>query len=610
MSKRKKIIVGISIAVAFIVVLTAAVYFKKDKSEVYIPPETIELGRQDLKNIISVSGSLESVKKRVITSELTDQKILKLHVSVGDRVREGDIIASLDTAPIEDKLKILKDSVSTAAQKTAVDKNLAVRNLNSTLENSEIEKSRAQDAVSQANSALEKAKSESAQAKSVYEQEKASIQSKEAALSNARKESEDAKTNVQQQEKLTADTKELLELKQAGKPQMEEASARKETELNAASTAYETAKIYFEGIAPDESQAPEVIEAARADMEDKKSLMQAVQADYDSIKSQKQVLEEECSALEVTLSLLKNDLELAVNDYEKKSEAAAGSENALSAGRDAAAAKEGAYKQSDASVAAAGSEYKKSIQSGEDVIRSSTKTYADQQDSLRSIEIAAAGSNIQEKMDIKKYQRQLEDCSVKAMSEGVITSLGVQEGAVYKSGEIATIQDTENFIVTALIDQYDIGKLQEGMPAQIQAAAAGDQIIKGRVSFISPVPKLQTNISGTNESNNASSADYPIEIELSESSRQLRLGMKTKTSIIVSAADNVLAVPYNCIAEDKEGNSVIRILDNQIEKQIKVKTGLETDYFVEIKGKDLKEGMKIIVSADNAEALEEGNSKK
>lgn len=599
MSGKKKIFTGSLIAVAIIAVFSSVVYSRQKPKEVLEPPQTISLEKQNLQNVISVTGTLESAEKRIITSELTGQKALKIHVKAGDAVKEGDIIASLDPAPIEDKLKVLRESVNTFYQKTAIEKELAARNLEATVETSSIEKARIQDAINSANNTLEKTKEESAQAKALLEQEKSSLSGRENTLHNARKERENAGQHMKDTMSRLTDAKALFELKQGEKPPLEETASQKETELKEANSAYESAKAIFEGIAPDESQTPEAIEAAREEMENQKTRLESVQAEYDTIGSQLSALNNELTALSESVVNLENAYKQAEADYQQKSEAADSSETALSASKEAAAAKESAYKQSDAAVAAAANDYKKTLQSDEDITRNSEKSIADLQDNLKGIHITEAGSNLQEKMDIKKYERQLEDCIIKAPIGGIITSLGIQEGDAYKGGEIATIQNTGKLVVAASIDQFDIAKIRNGMSSEIQAVSAEDEKIKGKVSFISPIPKSQPVTAGTNE-NSSSSTDYPIEITIPASNHLLRLGMKAKTNIIVAEAKNVYAVPYNCIITDEQGNSIIEVLENDISRIIKIEKGLETDYFVEIKSKELKKGMKVIVPLEAA----------
>lgn len=601
MTLKKKIMISLCVTVVTTVIFSAVIINRRRAAEQPpAPPETVSLDRQNLQNIISITGNLESEGKRVITSELTDHKVVKLYVKAGDRVKEGDEIAALDTTPIEDKLKILRESVAAAAQKADIEESLAVRNLESTLQGSEIEKARAQKQIEAANSALEKAKQESEHTKSLYNQEQSKIQEKETTINQLRQESERIKNSMTEMTALLASIKEEREAAVSEKAQLEETEAQKEAEVREAQASFETALAIFESMAADETQTAENIEAARGEMEDKRTKMQEAETEAARLNSLIAEAGEKLQRIQESEEVVGADYTKAESDLQHKSEALAETENAYAAAKDMASAKESELKQSNAAITTAGADYEKSRQSSEDISRNSGKSIADLQDSLKSVEITKAGSNLQEKMDIKKYERQLDDCVIKAAADGVITSLGIQEGDVYKGGEIVTIQDTEHLKAVALADQFDIIKLQKDMKAEIQPASSEEEKIHGKLSFISPIPKSQPAAGAPND-NTSSAVEYPVEIAFHSAGRQLRVGMKVKINIVLEEVKNAFAVPYNCITTNEQGNTVITVLENEMQKTIKVKQGLETDYYVEIKSKDLKKGMKVIVPASQSE---------
>lgn len=603
MTLKKKIMISVCVTVITAAIFSAVIINRrKAAGQPPVPPETVSLDKQNLQNIISITGNLESEEKRVITSELTDHKVVKLYVKEGDRVSEGDEIAAFDTTPIEDKLKILRESVAVAAQKADIEESLAVRNLESTLQGSEIEKARAQKQIEAANSALEKAKQESEHTKSLYHQEKSKIQEKETTINQLRQESERIKNSMTEMTALLASIKGERETAISEKTQLEEAAAQKEEEVREARPAYETALAIFESMAADETLTAEDIEAARGEMEDKKTKLQEAETEAARLNSLIAEAGEKLQRIQESEESVGADYTKAESDLQHKSEELAETENAYAAAKDMAAAKESELKQSNAAIATAGADYEKSRQSSEDISRNSGKSIADLQDGLKSVEITKAGSNLQEKMDIKKYERQLDDCVIKAAADGVITSLGIQEGNVYKGGEIVTIQDTEHLKAVALADQFDIIKLQKDMKAEIQPVSSEEEKIHGKISFISPIPKSQPAPGGPND-NTPSTVEYPVEIAFHSVNKQLRVGMKVKINIVLEEVKNAFAVPYNCITTDEQGNTVITVLENEIQKTIKVKQGLETDYYVEIKSKELKKGMEVIVPAAQSESM-------
>ena len=52
-------------------------------------------------------------------------------------------------------------------------------------------------------------------------------------------------------------------------------------------------------------------------------------------------------------------------------------------------------------------------------------------------------------------------------------------------------------------------------------------------------------------------------------------------------------MPYDCVETKEDGTSIIYVDEGGQRKEMTVEKGMETDYFAEIKGKDLKEGMTV-----------------
>lgn len=89
--------------------------------------------------------------------------------------------------------------------------------------------------------------------------------------------------------------------------------------------------------------------------------------------------------------------------------------------------------------------------------------------------------------DLKKS---LEDTILKAETSGKITDLKVNVGSICK-GDVATIQSTDQLVLSVSIPEYAINKVQVGMPASITSDAASGEI-RGTVSASPPPPEAAT----------------------------------------------------------------------------------------------------------------------
>lgn len=244
--------------------------------------------------------------------------------------------------------------------------------------------------------------------------------------------------------------------------------------------------------------------------------------------------------------------------------------------------------------------YKDAVQKQQDTAVTDDRTVAQQDSALDSAKLDAQSVNSGEvAQTIDDLQKQKDACTVVAPIDGTITSLKVEVGEIYKGNEIAVIQNEEELLVNATVDQYTISDITEGMNTIIKTDTTGDLEMQGTLSFVSPVPKSDIDSNGKT----TVTTDYEIQADFAEQNERLRLGMNAKTTILIAEAKNVLSVPGSCIQTDGDRKFVTVLVDEATgeTKDIDVTTGLETDYDVEVKGKGLEEGMQVIIPDASAE---------
>lgn len=105
---------------------------------------------------------------------------------------------------------------------------------------------------------------------------------------------------------------------------------------------------------------------------------------------------------------------------------------------------------------------------------------------------------------------------------------------------------------------------------------------------------------------------YTVTIVVNTPCDQLKIGMTAKLSIILQQGENVLSVPFDALQQADDGSYYIEEITSVNEdgtsetKQIPVTTGLESDYYVEITGDDVKEGMEVLIpEAEGGNSLED-----
>lgn len=184
--------------------------------------------------------------------------------------------------------------------------------------------------------------------------------------------------------------------------------------------------------------------------------------------------------------------------------------------------------------------------------------------------------------------------SVAAPISGYIITMDVEEGNNYAQGNtVFTMADTSGFTVEATVNEYDIANVYEGLPAKVKFEATGEETFDGEVTFVSLASNAS--ISNNAQSGSSSVASYKVKIKMNAADKRMRVGMTAKASVILDSAKNVLCVPYDCVQQNEDdGSFFVTVLeDDGTKKDVKVTKGLESDYYVEIKGDGLKKGMNV-----------------
>lgn len=202
---------------------------------------------------------------------------------------------------------------------------------------------------------------------------------------------------------------------------------------------------------------------------------------------------------------------------------------------------------------------------------------------------------------LKELKDQKNDCVVYAPCSGVVTAVKVSVGDTNTPGAtIITIQDTSTLVISSIVDESDILKLEEGMKASVTTKATGEEVMEGTLTRVTRV-KSEPGADGT--------SGYETEITLDNT--DLLIGMTAKARIVLHEKKNVLSVPYDLIQYDEDGNAfVMAAVDNGdgsgmatvVRKNVQV--GEEINYYTEIIGGDLVAGDQIFFDT----AVEEGAS--
>ncbi|MEI8216947.1 MAG: efflux RND transporter periplasmic adaptor subunit [Eubacteriales bacterium] len=205
---------------------------------------------------------------------------------------------------------------------------------------------------------------------------------------------------------------------------------------------------------------------------------------------------------------------------------------------------------------------------------------------------------------VSKLQDQLNDSAVKAPIDGSVTMVNATVGNM-ASGILFDIENVNNLKITTGIKEFDVSKVKVGQKVEIKTDSTGDKIINGLVTMISPAADK-----GTNGQTVASSdVKFAADISIVDRDPNLKIGMNARMNIAIAEKLNIYFVPFDAVTQNKAGDNVVYIAEKQGQsytvKEIPIKTGMETDLYIEISGTGIADGVFVI---NNPTSLKPGDS--
>ena len=643
MVKKKMIISGVCVLAAAAVV-GGLVLGKSGTAQTLVSTELLQ--QMDLQNTVSLTGVVDTENGRKVYSTLS-YLVESVNVEVGDTVEEGDVLAKLKTSDLELDIAQQRAAVdasnSQAAHQIEVSRKAyenAKENYENGLDSSAISAdqsvTQADYNVEQAKQQLESAKAAVSDAQENYritrDQLNGNVTSAEEALRDAKDALSEAQSAydsaVAGQQSALEQAKQTFEQQtadyQAAKTEWTHLEQTYLTDINNAreveSQANKDLKAYVEqyknehdGTEPDESDpgykdavkkvkdAEAAVQNARETYVQQKSIFQNIQDGYNqamtdyqsqvaSISSSSASAQSGVAAAQSGVATAEAQLDAAKDAQNGASVAQLeqGIDSAKRGVESAALQKEQAEDQADSA----------------EQLRDATNNQIEQQietlqDSLISSQLAAESNRSQE-IAIEKLQNTLDEATITAPVSGVVTAVYAKVGEP-GNGLLFVIEDTESLKVTTYIKEYDIGNITEGMKVTIKSDATGDKEIPGTITYIAPAA-VKTDTGTTKTTDNNSTVEFEAEVQVDEQNSGLRIGMNTRLTVLVDERDDVYGVPYDSVVEKADGTQVLYVAEPQssegkdtyVVTEVPVTTGLETDFYVEVSGDSITDGMIVL----------------
>ena len=192
---------------------------------------------------------------------------------------------------------------------------------------------------------------------------------------------------------------------------------------------------------------------------------------------------------------------------------------------------------------------------------------------IASQDLTHKSDTITNEAEIAKLKEKLENGQVIATMDGTVTAVNVTAGQAYSGSDGVVLDNLSKMKVSADIDEAHIADLQVGTRVRVKTDSTGTAELTGTVTFTSPTPTKETS-NNTNASNGSTSATssnsqntktratYKVEVTLDEPNDRLRIGMTATIDFIVASAQNVIAVPSSCLIDDGAGNYFVNVISS------------------------------------------------
>jgi HlyD family secretion protein len=193
-----------------------------------------------------------------------------------------------------------------------------------------------------------------------------------------------------------------------------------------------------------------------------------------------------------------------------------------------------------------------------------------------------------EKGRIRMSNRDI-DSLLRSPISGIVLSQSVFQGdpivplTNFQPGtELCSLADMASLLFKGTVDEIDVGKIVEGMDADIQIGALPDAKIPGRVDRIFPKAKKE---------GNATLFDIWIGIK-DAAGVTLRAGFSATASIRIRESRQVVLIPERLVLFEN-GKRLVEVPDGEKTKKVEIRTGLSDGLNIEVL-EGLKEGDQVV----------------
>lgn len=202
----------------------------------------------------------------------------------------------------------------------------------------------------------------------------------------------------------------------------------------------------------------------------------------------------------------------------------------------------------------------------------------------------------QAEQSLKQAQLKLDQATLKAPFDGVVTAVDIVPGSAASSATTAiSLIDRSTLHVDLKLSENDVAKVQLGQPVTLTIDALKDWKADGTVSYIAPSAESSNGV-----------VTYAVRVSFPDSDTRVKVGMTANLTIVTAQKDGVLLVPNTALLPKGAGHSVqVPSADGTTTTEVEVQIGLSDGTQTEITS-GLKAGDKVVTNPSAAQPASGG----
>lgn len=178
-------------------------------------------------------------------------------------------------------------------------------------------------------------------------------------------------------------------------------------------------------------------------------------------------------------------------------------------------------------------------------------------------------------LDIEAIKDDIEDSTIKAEINGLITKLDLKENRLTKDNELVRIQDPNSFKFIALVPQEDALLIEKDQKAKV--------VIAGVANEYQGIVSSKSKTASVDQSSGSSTPKVEIKIDILNEDNYFVSGFDADARVETGLVENTLSLNNEAIKKDEGGNYFVFLVDsNNKAKKTIIETGLTDGYKTQI----------------------------